>query len=171
MQLKLTHNIWKSDEKGLGFFCINTFSSSVKNPNLEELLKAHILNSAEFRTIQEIEKEVRVISTENYGAIIIDKIEKSDFKELDYVQLISEIEKFCQDENWGEDLEVFKKNFKNAIFCFSDDDLKKRKFYYLNTEELNSEKIANPNFFTYLICFISTSTEDNEVVCFTFGAD
>ena len=170
MNLELKQNIWKSDESGLGFYCVNIFECSEKNPELKELLKNNILKEKEFGPIKTMEKELKE-PTDFYGSILLNKIDISDFKKLDFSDFNSEFQKYWKDEDWGEDLPIFKKNFELAISNLDKFELSNRNFYYINAEKIDSEKLTNPNFFTYLVCAISTEKESNKIITLTFGLD
>lgn len=168
MPLKLIENIWKSNESGLGFYCVNIFKILKANPSLNYLLNNNILNDEQFGNCQ---NKVISKSTELYGSIILNKLEETDFQNLSFNELKYEIEKYWKDEDWGVDLQIFKENFELAISNISKYSIEKRKYFLLNTEKIHSEKLTNPNFFTYLVCIISTLKDSNEVITLTFGLD
>jgi hypothetical protein len=170
MNLELKQNIWNSDESGLGFYCVNIFECSQDSPNLIELLQTKILKEKEFGPIETMKKELKE-PTDYYGSILLNKINPSDFKTLNLNELESEINEYWKDEDWGEDLPVFKRNFELAISNLDGIDLSKWTFYYVNSEKLDSEKLADPNFFTYLVCVILTKKESNKIITMTFGLD
>tara|TARA_R100000306_G_scaffold22765_4_gene26143 strand:- start:119 stop:631 length:513 start_codon:yes stop_codon:yes gene_type:complete len=170
MTLELRQNIWKSDESGLGFYCVNIFECSEKNPELKELLKNRILKEKEFGPIRTMKKVLKE-PTNYYGSILLNKIETSDFKTLNFSDLNSEFQEYWKDEDWGEDLPIFKKNFELAISSLNRFELSIRNFYYINAEKTDSEKLTDPNFFTYLVCVISTEKESNKIITLTFGLD
>lgn len=170
MNFELKQNIWKSDKSGLGFYCLNIFECSAKNPDLEELLTNNILIEKEFGPLKIIKKELRE-PTDYYGSILLKEIEASDFKALDFNGLKSEINEYCKDEDWGDDLPIFRTNFQQAIFDLNKLDLSDRNYYYINTEKIDSRKLTEPNFFSYLVCIISTKNESNKIITLTFGLD
>jgi len=170
MNLELKQNIWKSDKSGLGFYCVNVIESSNIDTNLTELLQSNILKEKEFGPIETIRKELKG-PTNYYGSFLLNKISTSDFKTLDFNGLESEIAEYWKDEDWGEDLQIFKKNFELALSNLDEFDLSKRTFYYINAEKLDSDKLTDPNFFTYLVCVISTEKESNKIITLTFGLD
>ena len=170
MNLELKQNIWKSDESGLGFYCVNIFECSEKKPELKELLENGILKEKEFGPISTMKKELKE-SADYYGSILLNKIEISDFKTLNFCDLNSEFQEYWKDEDWGEDLPIFKKNFELAISNLDKFELSNWNFYYINAEKTDSEKLTDPNFFTYLICVISTEKESNKIITLTFGLD
>jgi len=170
MKIELKQNIWKADDSGLGFYCVNIFECSQDCPNLMELLKNEILKEKEFGPIQTMKKELKE-STDYYGSILLNEINTSDFKSLNFNQLKSEITEYWKDEDWGEDLPVFKANFELAISNLNEFELSNRTFYYINAEKTDSKKLTEPNFFTYLVCIISTEKESNNIITLTFGLD
>lgn len=170
MNIELKQNIWKSDESGLGFYCLNIYECSTKNPDLKELLKNEILKEKEFGPIETMKKELKE-PTDYYGSILLKEIETSDFKALDFNGLKSEISEYWKDEDWGEDLSIFQKNFELAISDLKKLNLSNWKFYYINTEKMDSKKLTDPNFFTYLVCAISTEKNSNKIITLTFGLD
>jgi len=170
MNLELKQNIWNSDESGLGFYCLNIYECSTKNPDLKELLKNEILKELEFGPIDTMKSELKE-PTDYYGSILLKEIDTSDFKTLDFNGLKSEISGYWKDENWGEDLPVFQKNFELAISDLNKLNLSNRNFYYINAGKIDSKKLADPNFFAYLVCIISTENKSNEIITLTFGLD
>ena len=170
MNLELKQNIWKSDKSGLGFYCVNVIESSTNNPNLSELLKSEILKEHEFGDVKSMESNLKN-NPNYYGAFLMDKINESDFEEYDFNGLKSKIGEYWKDENWGEDLPIFKKNFELAISDLNQFELSTRNFYYISAEKTDSEKLTDPNFFTYLVCVISTEKESNKIITLTFGLD
>ncbi|MFT5918181.1 MAG: hypothetical protein ACJAWV_003510 [Flammeovirgaceae bacterium] len=170
MKLELKKNIWKSDESGLGFYCLNIFECSEMNPNIKDLLINKILKEKEFGSIENINTESKE-PTDYYGSIFLNKIQPSDFKVLNFKQFKSEIKEYWKDEDWGEDLPIFKNNFELAISVFNQIELSTRNFYYINAEEIDSEKLVHPHFFTYFVCIISTQKESNKIFILTFGID
>ncbi|MFD2562631.1 hypothetical protein [Aquimarina rubra] len=170
MNLELKQNIWNSDESGLGFYCVNIFECSEKNPVLKKLLKNEILKEKEFGPIKSMKKELKE-PTDYYGSILLNKIDVSDFKALDFNSLNLELQEYWKDEDWGEDLPIFKKNFDLAISNLNKFELSNRNFYYINAEKIDSDKLTDPNFFTYLVCVISTQIESNKIITLTFGLD
>lgn len=170
MKFELKQNIWKSDESGLGFYCLNIFECSVKSPELKDLLKNKILKEKEFGPIKTMKKELKE-PTDYYGSFLLKEIEISDFKTLNFNELNSEINEYWKDEDWGEDLPIFQKNFELAISNLNEKDLSNRIFYYINAEKIDSKKLTIPNFFNYLVCVISTEKESNEIITLTFGLD
>ena len=170
MNIKLKTNIWKSDKSRLGFYCVNIFESSEINPKLAKLLESKILKEKEFGPIETINKRFKQ-SSDYYGSIILNKIDSSDFKTLDYNEFKSEVKEYWSDEDWGEDLPIFKKNFELAISDLKQFELSNRNFYYINTEKTDPKKLTNPNFFTYLVCAISTKKNSNKIITLTFGLD
>ncbi|MEO0505369.1 MAG: hypothetical protein AAF090_04405 [Bacteroidota bacterium] len=170
MNIELKQNIWKSDESGLGFYCINIYECSKQNPDLEELLKNDILKEKEFGPFERIKNELRG-PVDHYGPILLKEIEISDFKTLDFNGLKSEINNYWKDEDWGKDLPIFQKNFELAIANLNKLNLSNRKFYYINAEKIDSKKLTEPNFFTYFVCIISTENKTNKLINLTFGLD
>lgn len=169
MNLELYKNIWESDS-GLGFYCVNIIRSSKPNPSLTELLRTDILKEREFGDISTRNKILKG-SARYYGPLLKNKINESDFKKLTFPELESEIEIYWRDENWGEDLPVFKKNFRKAKANLHDCNLENRIFYLANADMLSSEKLTDPNFFTYFVCIISTEPNSNDIITLTFGLD
>jgi hypothetical protein len=170
MKIELKQNIWNSDKSGLGFYCINIFECSEKEPDLKVLLKNEILKEKELGPVKTMKKELDE-PTNYYGSILLEKIYSSDFKKLDFSGLKSEIEEYWKDEDWGEDLPIFKNNFDLAISDLIEINLSIRDFYYVNTEKINSEKLTNPNFFTYFVSIISIEKKSNKIITLTFGLD
>lgn len=170
MRFKLKQNIWKPNENGLGFYCVNVIESTKTNPSLTELLKYNILKQEEFGDVKTMSKIINNFPN-YYGSFLIDKIEISDFQSLNWNGLKSEISAFYEDGEWGEDLPIFKKNFELAFLNQTDSNLSKQTFYYINAEKTDSNKLANPNFFSYLICIICTKKESNIINTLTFGLD
>ncbi len=170
MNLELKQNIWKSDKNGLGFFCVNIFEYVQDSPSLIELLQNEILKEKEFGPIESMKKEL-IEPTNYYGSFLLNKISSSDFKTLNFNELESEITEYWKDEDWGEDLSVFKKNFELALSNLNGFDLSKRTFHFINAEKLELDKLTDPNFFTYLVCAISTEKESKKIITLTFGLD
>jgi hypothetical protein len=170
MKIELKRNIWKSDESGLGFYCVNIFECSQDSPNLMDLLENEILKEEEFGPIGTTKKESKE-PTDYYGSILLNKINTSDFRTLHFNDLKSEMKEYWKDEDWGEDLPVFKANFELATSNLNEFELSNRTFYYINTEKIDSKKLTDPNFFSYLVCVISTEKESNNIITLTFGMD
>ena len=170
MNIELKENIWKSDESALGFYCVNIFECSEKNPELSKMLQNRILKEIDFGPIETMRKSVKE-PTDYYGSVLLNQISALDFKKLNFDGLKSEIQEYWKDDDWGDDLPIFKKNFDLAISELTGLDLEARDFYYLNAEKLESDKIDDPNFYIYLVCIISTKPESNEIITLTFGLD
>jgi len=168
MPLKLIENIWKSNENGLGFYLINIFQKFDTDLSLKNLLQSNILNDTQFG---DYKLESIPDPTKVYSSIILDKIEVSDFKILDFQELRNEISEYWTDDNWGADLPIFKENFEIAIKKLYEYSENKRTYYYINIEKINPEKLAKPNFFTYLISIISTLENSDKIITLTFGLD
>lgn len=154
----------------MGFYCINIFQSSVIYPNLKELLNNNILKEEELCDVSHSRKEKKM-NSEYYGAFIKNKIYESDFIKLNFEALKSKISEYWQDVNWGSDLPIFKKNFDLALSDLRDFDLNNKEYYYIEIEELNPDKIIDPNFFVYLVCVISIEEKSNKIITLTFGLD
>jgi hypothetical protein len=170
MNLELKQNIWKSDKNGLGFYCVNVIESSTNNPNLSELLQSEILKENEFGDVKSMNKSSKDDSN-HYGAFLMDKINQSDFEKFDFNGLKDKIAEYWTDEDWGADLPIFKKNFDLVLSDLNKFELSTRNFYYINAEKTDSKKLTDPNFFTYLVCIISTEKESNKIITLTFGLD
>lgn len=168
MPLKLLKNIWKSNQNGLGFYCVNIFKTQKLNPTLKYLLESNVLNDEQFGNV---ENKITSNSSEIYGPLILIKIEESDFKTLNFQELKYEIIEYWKDENWGTDLPIFKENFELALSDIAEFDFENREYYYINIEKIDSKKITEPNFFTYLICIISTLKNSDKIITMTFGLD
>ena len=170
MDIKLKENIWKSDKSFLGFYCVNIFECSEMNTNLERLLKYKILKEIDFGPIKTMRENIEE-PTNYYGSFLLDKICSTDFKALDFDGLKAEIREYWKNEDWGNDLPIFKTNFELALSNLKEFDLKNRKYFYLNAEKLDSNKLINPIIYAYLICIISTKPESNKIITLTFGLD
>lgn len=170
MDIKRTHNIWKLDESGLGFYCVNTFQCSWRNPNIKALLRYKILKEEQFGH-PDYEEYCSKNLDNIYGPILLNEILPSDFLALSFDELKSEIEDFWNDEDWGEDLPIFKKNFNQVISDLENENLSERKFYYVNMDRLPQAKLIAPHFFDYLVCIIATKKNSYEVITMTFGLD
>ena len=169
MNLELQQNIWKADANGIGFYCLNIFECSQINPDIQELLQNEILKDNEFGQIEMMPKAIN--ENEYYGCFNLKKLNPSDFEALDFYSFKTKIEEFWNDDDWGEDLPIFKKYFKEALEKLNQFDLTNRKFYYINAHTTDSEKLKDLNFYTYLVCAISTSRESNKVITMSFGLD
>lgn len=132
------------------------------------MLESHILNDEQFGNA-----EMEIISnfSEFYGLLTLNKIEESDFKTLNFKKLKSEIIEYWKDENWGDDSLIFKEDFEFSISYIAEYNVENRKYYYISIEKINSEKLTEPIFFTYLICIISTLKDSVGIIRMTFGLD
>ena len=170
MNIELKQNIWKSDKSALGFFCVNIFECSERNPGLNKMLQNKILKEINFGPIETMRESIKE-PTGYYGSLLLNKICSTDFKTLDFGRLKSEIREYWKNEDWGNDLPIFKKNFDLAISSLTEFDLENRKYFYLNAEKLNKDKLDDSNFYAYLVCIISTKLESNKIITLTFGLD
>ncbi|HMB64716.1 MAG TPA: hypothetical protein VKN36_16665, partial [Eudoraea sp.] len=161
MNLSLRQNIWKSDESGLGFYCVNIIESSLVNPDLKELLKSDILKEREFKEISSISKVLQG-NPKYYGAFLKEKIDVTDFEKLDFDGLKHNLSEYWKDKNWGDDLPIFRKNFELAASHLDSFELSNRTFYLINAEKIDLTKLMDPNFFTYFVCIISTEPKSDK---------
>ncbi|MEO1487562.1 MAG: hypothetical protein AAFU57_17635 [Bacteroidota bacterium] len=170
MTLSLAKNIWNANEDGIGHSCINIYEGSSKNPKLWELLEAGILKEKHYGDVTLKNKALKG-SQKVYGPLVLEKIDKFDFKQLTYDLLIKEFEDFCREDDWGDDLDVFHKNFEIAICDLNEFDLTSRDFFLINTQATSNKKLLDPNFYAYFVCVISTQAGSNIILTLTFGLD
>ena len=170
MKIERKNNIWSSDESGLGFYCINSFECSQRNPSLNELLTHKILKEKELGSLAMGAVYLKE-PIGYYGSILLNEIDASDFKMLTFEELTSEIEYYWEDKDWGEDLSIFKKNFQLTLSDLKDEKLSAYTFYYINAEKLAPQKLVEYNFYYYFVCVIATEPNSHKVITLTFGLD
>ena len=160
---------FKNDLNYLGFFCWNLFESDFHEIKLENILNAELLNE-EFDNLKKNENIISKIKSSTFGPFDIHKLTKKDFTKLNHIELITEIDNYCKDENWGNDLPIFKDNIK-YVFNKLEFNLSEKEFYYINMETTDNQKLINPNFWSYFVAIISIEKNSNKIITSYFGLD
>jgi|JI91814BRNA_FD_contig_41_3553480_length_916_multi_1_in_0_out_0_2 hypothetical protein len=164
------------DESFLGFSRCNVFEADNKKITVNDVFANKLLSDKHDRLINKksLLNNIKQIFKTNYfenefGAVNLKKIDKTDFKKLDYKGLFFNIEKYWQDENWGEDLQLFKSNFFNVIDSLKEYNLEGREYYYINLEEATKEVFINPECWIYFVGIFSIDTEKGNVIVMYFA--
>ena len=160
---------FKNNLNYLGFFNWNLFESNFPEIKLDNVLNAKLLNE-EFDKLKKDEIAISKIKSPTFGPFDIHKLTEDDFIKFNHIELITEINNYCKDENWGNDLPIFKDNIK-YVFNKLEFDLSEKEFYYINMETTNSQKLINPNFWTYFVAIISIEKNSNKIITSYFGLD
>ena len=167
MRFKLDSHKWIFDKKHLGFVSINTYTDENLLSEFEviESIKQGLLIDGHFGR----EIEISTLPTSVYGAINLDELEKSDFAECDNNQLEDYYIKYWSDKNWGADLEVFKRHKKLVDNYLKEINFHSNNHFFICQEWLSKDKYVNLNFFAYLVCVLSISS--NKIAVITYGED
>ena len=105
-----------------------------------------------------------------YYNIASNQIKGDGFEDF-YKNLLSDLEKYWEDENWGEDLELFKVNFYEALNFINDYNLSNREYYYINLETARNEIFIDKDCWTYFIGIFSLDKKNSNVITMCFGND
>jgi hypothetical protein len=176
-----------------GFFILNKFKSEMKNPTMEDVIKYDLLNEDYFSTEeQKIENQKQLDqytsyakmvgayevdeneNTELYGPILKDKIQFSDFKKLDYISYLTEMENYVikwTDEGWDYLVESFQDFHLYSLRELNNNSAEKRDYYFLDSELVDKTKLYEVNWYDYFFCVVSTLDSSNEVIIMNFGND
>jgi len=160
---------FKLDQNYLGFFSWNLFESEFSENSFEKVLNSKLLND-KFDNLKKNELRISKINETNFGPFDTNKLTENDFIKLNYTELITEIEKYWKDENWGNDLPIFKENIK-YVFNKLEFELGEKEFYYINMETTNNQKLINPNFYSYFVSIISIEKNSNKIITTYYGLD
>ncbi len=161
-----------------GFCRCNVFEINSEIFTVKDVLENKLLSDKFDKPINKkslLEKIKRVFATNHleneFGAINLNLVELKDFKKLSYKDLLSSFEKYWQDEDWGEDLPLFKSNFLKVIDFLDEYDLESREYYYINLEESRKAIFINPDFWIYFIGIFSIDVGNKNVIKICFGND
>jgi len=169
-----------------GFFVFNILESDNPNPSVADLLESDILDKAYFYTKEEIEirsqqwnkyfepipEDKEVI--EIYGSILKEKILPSDFLELNYTEYLEKIENYISE--WKKEECTDLANELKKIHIYSKEKLasenpEKRKFHFMDTENVEKSRQYEVNIYEYFFTIISTLENSNKIIVMNFGKD
>ena len=143
---------------------MNIIETSIEIPSLNQLLKSDILKEEWFGDFSSKNKLDWLRDVNFYGPLLKSQLIEQDFQELTFSKFIEEVENYWKEDDWGDDLPIFKKNFHAAIKLLKNYDLENRLFYYLNMEDLEQGKLEEyNNGYYYFICAISILKRSNKV--------
>ncbi|MEL1244355.1 hypothetical protein AAEO56_08800 [Flavobacterium sp. DGU11] len=159
---------------GESFSIVNIFTTD-GNAQLDDILKTDILNDR-FTAIYSLEDVEKFIPREeqaiNYltGPIYTDKISTSDFKKLNYDDLLVEIETYIANDPEDYVLISFRKLFYATLDKLRDDGIEGASFYYLNADNFPESSLFEVNVYDYYITII-VQLETGSLLRLTFGND
>lgn len=154
--MTITHlnTFFEADKDYLGFYGYDIFEF-----NSEEIIFQKLLES-------------NILSDENklgeFGPFTINKLTENDFTKVAFIELNKLLEKYYEDTNWGNDLEVFK---TNVIKVFENIKIENYEINYINLENVRDELKPEYNFWSYFVAIICINRKENKVVKIYFGGD
>jgi hypothetical protein len=160
-----THKWIIDEKKHLGFVGINIYQNPKNEFDIMESINQGLLIDGHFAR----EIEMNPTPSAVYGAINLDGLEESDFIECDNQKLEDCYNKYWSDNNWGADLDVFKKHKILVDDYLKDINFHSDRHFFICQEWLSKDKYVNLNFFAYLVCVISISSDKIAVI--TYGED
>lgn len=161
----------------LGYSCCNVFDGK-NRIRAEDVLFDKLLADKYDKFLNKsslLRSLKQVFKTDNleneFGPVNLNELKITDFKQTNYLGLLSDLEKYWEDENWGEDLELFKVNFYEALNFVNDYNLSNRKYYYINLETARNEIFIDKDCWTYFIGIFSLDKKNSNVITMCFGND
>ncbi len=109
-------------ENYLGFYGYDIFKFETLEITFHHILTANLLSDLE--------------NNERFGPFKTNRLTENDFDKIDFTILNRVLGEFYEDENWGADLEVFKRNTSKA---FSRLNIENDEIYYINLERVRTE--------------------------------
>ena len=141
-------------EKYLGFYEYSIFKYYSEEIFIDDILKSNIL-SEENRNGE-------------FGPFELNLLTTNDFQKINFVELNRILEEYYEDEDWGEDLEVFKSNFDKAI---SKVNIENVEIYYINIETARPEIKPEYNFWSYFVGLVCINRNEKQIIKLYFGED
>ena len=175
---QLIKNIFRTKD-ALGFFCYNTFEihrpdlfKLDENALLDTIIKSPIY-SGEFIQPKEgiLKLGINDFNRKEHGSLLISEIGHSDFLKLDLNGFKEAISLYQMDEDWGEDLPVFKELFNESISILKQDIEETESIFYLNSEKVDKCKKTEFDYFIYHISVVIPLRTANQVVLIDYGLD
>src|SRR5690606_36141850 len=96
----------------------------------------------------------------------------NDFTKCSYSELVANLNIYWNDENWGDDLSLFKINFTNVMSLLKNYNVENRDYYYLNFENARKEILPFPEgIWIYFVGIFSLDRDNHNLVVACFGND
>ncbi|TYP97488.1 hypothetical protein C7447_104177 [Tenacibaculum adriaticum] len=183
--LKNIEHDYKNVEE-YGFFVFNILESENPNPNISDLLKSNLLDKAYFFSKEQIEKwnqqwnEFFKPIPENgevieiYGPVLKEKISPLDFVELNYKEYVEKIENYISEwtkKGWTDLASELKKLHYYSKDKLSSENPEKRKFHFMDAENVEKSRQYEINWYEYFFTVISTLENSNRIIVMNFGND
>jgi hypothetical protein len=101
MEVHHLNHVFEVDPSNLGFYNYDIFEMRSETISLKNILKSDILKDGK-KSLQ-------------FGPLNLSLLSNNDFTKIQFSDLDGILEKYYKDENWGEDLKIFKQNV-NTVF-------------------------------------------------------
>ncbi|MCX7552100.1 hypothetical protein [Xanthomarina sp. F2636L] len=169
-----------------GFFVFNILESEHLNPTISDLLESNLLNEAYFYPKEEIKRrkqewneifgphseETDILKI--YGSILQDRIDSTDFYELNYKEYLEKIDNYLSE--WSDEVVPYLFNTLKSHHFYSIEKLKsenpeKRKFFFMDDEFVEKSKQSETNIYEFFFTIISTLKNSNRIIVMNFGYD
>ena len=175
---KLIKNIFKAKD-GLGFYCYNVFEvvksdifQKEENSLLDRVIRAPFFSDDYIRPKEKIkELEFLNLTREEHCSLLIPKIDHADFMKLDLDRFKEEILIYQMEDNWGEDLPVFKDLFNDSLSHLVNDLKGDESIFYLNSEKIPKHKKLELNYYVYHISVVIPVKSTRKVILIDYGLD
>lgn len=136
---------------------------------LLEVLKSDIFFDAHNYQDYRNEKVRNYLTRENHA--FTDKVELQDFEKLTYSQLEKRISEIEKEDDWGEDLPIFKKWINNSMAWIRLNNYQNEQFYFIYAESIPKDKLIEYNYYSYFMSIIIISISESKVVIINHGED
>lgn len=168
MKFTLESHKWIVDDNNhLGFVGVNIYECEKTLPSYEikDLIDLGLLIDDHFAR----EIDSKAIPTSVYGPLELEELDSTDIIKCDNAKLEECYNKYWSDNNWGKDLEVFKKHKFNVDEYLSQCDFHTDNHFFLCLDWLSESNHVQLNFFAYFVCVISVL--ENKIAVITYGED
>jgi hypothetical protein len=141
-------------ENYLGFYGYDIFKFETLEITFNNILATNLLSDVE--------------DNESFGPFNTNQLTVNDFDKIDFTILNRVLSEFYMDENWGADLEVFK---RNTLKAFSRLKIENDEIYYINLERVRAELRPENNFWSYFVGLICINKDEQKIIKIYFGGD
>lgn len=169
--MKFTQEIRFFDKEDYHFFFLNSYSFDQNILKEAEILEAYI-HSDHFYGINFFDFSFEDAAT--HGPFNINEINSSDFKNYNPSDIKILINDLINEDDWGDDLNDFKKLWDRSSKKINELNLGKGIMYHLNKYWFKSGNVKLWDDFgqyTYFMLFIYISIDEKRIVAFDLGFD
>lgn len=161
-------------ENYLGYCRCNVFKVDT-DFSISDVFSANLLSDKYDQFIVDNNQKRGYTSDElenDFGPFNLAKTNINDFTKCSYSELVAKLNIYWNDENWGDDLSLFKINFINVMSLLKNYNVENRDFYYLNFENARKEILPFPEgIWIYFVGIFSLDRENLNLVVACFGND